>query len=162
MGEQGAEGAWSNGYNPHWAQDQQPAPAPTPMPQAPQLRQERQRPAPQYQPQAAQQAAPIAAPVATSRVPDGYGDARDNPNNTMSMFENPDTHQRYYDFDNPALQASPGGTFVEKNATSAWNPIAIYADPSSQFYDPTAAAKFAASQPALAAEVARSTGGRYY
>jgi hypothetical protein len=76
----------------------------------------------------------------------------------MSVFENPTTHQRYSDFDNPALQATPGGTFVGKDSTTSWNPAAIYTDPSSQFYQPGAQAAFEQSQPQLAAEVARSQG----
>ena len=64
----------------------------------------------------------------------GFGDARDNPNNTMSVFEDPVTHQQYSDFDNPALRVSPGGTFVRKDATTTWDPTSIYTDPSSPFY----------------------------
>lgn len=151
MGQQGAEGAWSNGYNPHWEQDQQPASAPAP--QAPQVRQERQeRPHPQYQYQAQAQAqqAPVAAPAAspaayqdprrgtgTASDPNAWdNDPRSNPNNTMSIFENPTTHQRYSDFDNAALRATPGGTLVGKDSTTTWDPQGIYKDPTSPFYIP--------------------------
>lgn len=149
MGEQGAEGAWSNGYNPHWAQDQQAAPAPAPMPQAPQMRQERQeRPHPQYQAQTHQTPvqAPMAAPATLQDPRRGTGtasdpnawdsDPRSNPNNTMSIFENPTTHQRYSDFDNAALRATPGGTLVGKDSTTTWDPQGIYKDPTSPFYIP--------------------------
>lgn len=55
-------------------------------------------------------------------------DPRSNPNNTMSKFMVPSTHQEYYDFDNPAIQASPGGTLIGKDWASEWNPQA-YAKP---------------------------------
>ncbi len=150
IGEQGAEGAWSNGYNPHWAADPQ-APAPAQPQFNPRQRDEQhpQAPAPQSQSPAAPaeqseaprlwgaDGSPLAAYTQQNpRGSGGFGDARDNPNNTMSLFETPDAHRRYYDFDNPALQVSPGGTLIGKDSTSEWDPRAIYKDQASPFYIP--------------------------
>lgn len=164
IGDQGAEGAWSNGYNPHWAQDPQPA-APVAQPQAqfsprPRREQRAQVPAPGASQAAAQAAAPQSA-ASTYHQPGitdnklygadgtmlmdytpnprgmgGYGDARDNPNNTMSKYQDPTTHQEYYDFDNQSLQVHPGGTLIGKDWASEWDPQGIYKDPTSQFYIP--------------------------
>lgn len=82
----------------------------------------------------------------------GYGDARDNPNNTMGVFYDPSKKQGdvsgyYYDYNNPSLQVNQNGQASSMGAAGikpgsagdpTWNPSAIYTDPSSQFYQPPA------------------------
>lgn len=151
-GAYGAEGAWSNGYNPQWEHHEAPIAPPAAAPQAASVpvgaqpaaqaaprahwpRRSHRSPSAPYQ-QQPQQQSQQPDPRSDSIGDDWAKDPRSNPNNTMSVYEDPVTHQQYSDFDNPALRVTPGGSFVRKDSTTTWDPTAIYTDPSSQFYIP--------------------------
>lgn len=155
MGQQGAEGAWSNGYNPHWETDspQRPTSSASTVYQQDQASPPAATPTPGTISNNVLRGAdgtPLVDYTPNPRGQGGFGDARDNPNNTMSTFYDPSARQGdrtgyYSDYDNPALRANQNGQKVSleqagikpgSSGDPTWDPQAIYHDPSSPFYIP--------------------------